>query len=114
MKRAVLTLVVGAALLVFAPMGPAVAQQQGAGSARLNLVEATVDDLQKAIQTDLVTIEQLTNMYLARIAAYDDAGPGVNAFLHVNANAAAEASELDTLRHPGIARTPQYGRPVLL
>ena len=55
---------------------PIVANPGGVGSARLDLVEATVDDLQKAIQTGLVTIEQLTEMYLARVAAYDDAGPG--------------------------------------
>ncbi len=113
MKRLLLTLVVVASLVaVLAP--PVVANKGGAGSARLQLVEATLGTLQKAIQTKLVTIEQLTQMYLARIAAYDDAGPGINAFLHVNANAAAAARQLDALRHPGIARSPLYGIPVLL
>jgi Asp-tRNA(Asn)/Glu-tRNA(Gln) amidotransferase A subunit family amidase len=56
----------------------------------------TVDDLNKAIQTGLVTIEQLTDMYLARVAAYDDAGPLMNAFLHVNARAALEANQLES------------------
>ena len=88
MKKSLLTFAVGAAALVLAQTRPVVANRNGVGSARLNLVEATVDDLNKAIQTGLVTIEQLTDMYLARVAAYDDAGPGVNAFLHVNANAA--------------------------
>ena len=84
------------------------------GTARLDLVEATVPDLLKAIQTGLITSEQLVEMYLARIAAYDDAGPGLNAFLTVNPNAAAEARALDRARHPGIARSPLYGIPVLL
>ena len=84
------------------------------GTARLDLVEATVPDLLKAIQTGLVTSEQLVEMYLARIAAYDDAGPGLNAFLTVNPNAVAEARALDAARHPGIARSPLYGIPVLL
>src|SRR5262245_54521701 len=113
MKRSLFTLVAGAAVFVLV-QGDLVANPQGAGSARLNLVEATVDDLQKAIQTGLVSIGQLTDMYLARIAAYDDAGPGVNAFLHVSANAPGDASQLDALRHPGVARTPLYGIPVLL
>jgi amidase len=113
MKRSILTSTIVAAVITLAHVPALVANPQ-AGSARLDLVEATVDDLQKAIQTGLVTIEQLTEMYLARIAAYDDAGPGVNAFLHVNADAAAQAAELDALRHPGLARSPLYGIPVLL
>lgn len=114
MKRSLLTFAAAAALLVLAHNRPAIASLDLAGSARLDLVEATVDDLQKAIQTGLVTIEELTGMYLARIAAYDDAGPGVNAFLYVNPDAATEASELDMLRHPGVSRGPLYGIPVLL
>jgi amidase len=114
MKRSLLTLLLGAAILVVSQTRPIVANPGGAGSARLNLVEATVADLQKALQTGLVTIEQLTEMYLARIDAYDDDGPGVNAFLHLNADAAAQAAELDAQRHPGIARGPLYGIPVLL
>jgi amidase len=114
MKRSILTLVFAVALLVVSQIHPIVANPGGVGSARLALVEATVDDLQKAIQTGLVTIRQLTEMYLARVAAYDDAGPGVNAFIHVNAHAAAQAGQLDAARHPGIARSPLYGIPVLL
>ena len=114
MKRPVLALVAIATFLLLAQSDPVVANRGGAGSARLQLVEATVADLQKAIQTRLVTIGQLTEMYLARIAAYDDAGPGVNALLHVNASAEAHARQLDALKHPGIARSPLYGIPVLL
>jgi len=114
MKRSILTLLIVAAVFTLAQAPSLVANPHGSGSARLDLVEATVGDLQKAIQTGLVTIEQLTAMYLARIAAYDDAGPGVNAFLHVNADAAAQASDLDAQRHPGLARSPLYGIPVLL
>ena len=114
MKRSLVTFALVAAILVLARTSPVVANKNGVGSAHLNLVEATVEDLQKAIQTGLITITQLTDMYLARVDAYDDAGPGVNAFLHVNASAAADASELDARRHPGIARQPLYGIPVLL
>ena len=71
-------------------------------------------DLLKALQTRLITSEQLVEMYLARIAAYDDAGPRLNAFLTLNPNALAEARALDAARHPGIARSPLYGIPVLL
>ena len=115
MKRSLLTLAFGVAVLCVGQIRPIVANPGGVGSARLDLVEATVDDLQKAIQTGLVTIEQLTEMYLARVAAYDDAGPAVNAFLHVNANA-RDSGETSSTRSgiPGIARSPLYGIPVLL
>src|SRR5688500_12890354 len=114
MKRSILTLVIVTALFTISQAPSLVANPRGAGSERLDLVEATIDDLHKAIQTGLVTIEQLTQMYLARIDAYDDAGPGVNAFLHVNAAAASHASELDALRRAGVTRGPLYGIPVLL
>jgi amidase len=84
------------------------------GTAQLDLVEATVPQLQQALQTGLITSEQLVEMYLARIAAYDDAGPKLNSFLTVNPNAIADARQLDATRHPGIARGPLYGIPVLL
>jgi amidase len=96
-------------------LAPIEAQQKGgAGAARLDLVEATVQQIQHAIQTKLITSEQLVEMYLARIAAYDDVGPTLNALLHVNTRATAEARQLDALRHPGRARSPLYGIPVLL
>src|SRR5687767_7236037 len=96
--------------------GHTISAQRGGqqGTAQLQLVEATVPDLLKALQTGLITSEQLVAMYLARIAAYDDAGPGLNAFLTVNANALAEARELDRTRHPGIERSPLHGIPILL
>jgi amidase len=115
MKRTLVTLVAVGAVAGLLSSLPLQAQQKGgAGAARLDLVEATVQQLQHALQTKLITSEQLVEMYLARIAAYDDAGPGINAFLHVNSRALAEARQLDALRHPGRARSPLYGIPVLL
>ena len=90
------------------------AQRGGQGTAQLQLVEATVPDLLKALQTGLITSEQLVRMYLARIAAYDNAGPKLNAFLTLNSNALAEARELDRVRHPGVERSPLHGIPILL
>lgn len=90
------------------------ADKGGAGSARLNLVEATVAELLKAMQTKLITSEQLVEMYMARIAAYEDAGPAVNAFIHINSDAVVEAHQVDLHRHPGQARGPLEGIPVLL
>ena len=112
MKRFVIGLAVVTALAVGLHTVPVVAQRQG--TARLNLVEATVSDLLKAMQTKLITSEELVQMYLARIAAYEDAGPAVNAFIHVNANAVDEARQNDIYRHPGLPRRPLEGILVAL
>jgi amidase len=115
MKGRTLTLV--ACVWLALTFQPAIDAQNGGGhqgTSRLDLVEATVPQLQQALQTRLITSEQLVQMYLARIAAYDDAGPKLNAYLTVNPNALAEARALDAARHPGKARSPLYGIPVLL
>src|SRR5918992_1357541 len=112
MKRTVVALAALLSVAVILASRPVAAQRQGAAS--FQLVEATVDEMQHALQTRLLTSEQLARMYLARIDAYDDAGPGVNAFVNVNANAVTEAQQLDALRHPGRPRSPLYGIPVAL
>jgi amidase len=93
---------------------PVIADKNGVGSARLQLVEATVEQLQKALQTKLVTSEQLVSMYQARMAAYEDTGPHINAYIHVNANADLDAQQVDRRRHPGAQNGPLYGIPILL
>ena len=114
MKRTSISLATLLALALIALSPPLRADPGGAGSARLQLVEATVDELQKALQTGLITSEQLVEMYLARIAAYEAVGPAVNAYIHVNSNALEEARALDAARPPGRARSPLYGIPVAL
>jgi len=114
MKRATIMLL-GIAVLATAFLARiAAAEEHGEGTARLQLVEATIPELQHAMQTKLLTAEQLVDLYLARIAAYDKMGPAVNAFLFLNPNAEAQARALDADRHPGISRSPLYGIPVLL
>ncbi|HZF11329.1 MAG TPA: amidase family protein [Thermoanaerobaculia bacterium] len=85
-----------------------------AETAELQLVEATIPQLQQAMQSGLLTAEQLVRLYRARIAAFDQAGPKVNAFLYLNPNAEAAARQLDARRRPGFTPGPLYGIPVLL
>jgi amidase len=101
------------AILTLAVAEP-VAKKRGEGSAVFHLVETTISDIQKALQTGLITSEQLVEMYLARIAAYDDVGPALNAYIHVNEDAIEQARELDERRHHGRSRSPLYGVPVAL
>jgi len=110
MKKLLLVLILTVA--VFAHPVPA---QQPTGPANsLQLVEASVPELQQALRTKLITSEQLVQMYLDRIAAYDKVGPTLNAFIHLNANALEEARARDRDRHRGRAHGPLFGIPVLL
>src|SRR5947208_5200870 len=82
---------------------------------RFQLVEATIADIQHAFRSGTLTPEELVRMYLARIAAYDQAGPQLNGFMHVNEHAiyAARALNVDDLDDDG-RRKPLFGVPVIL
>jgi len=113
MKRAGFSAFVGAvALALFGRHAPA--EDHGPSGAHLQLVEAGVPELARALQTRLVSSERLVEAYLARIQAFDDAGPTLNAFLHVNDAALDEARLRDFERRLGLGRGPLFGIPVLL
>jgi amidase len=61
-----------------------------------------------------LTAVELVDFYLARIAAYDDTGPKLNAFILVNAAARGEAAALDAERADSGPRGPLHGIPVVL
>ena len=82
---------------------------------QFSLIEATVPQIQEAFQSRLLSAEQLINMYLARVAAYDDAGPKLNSYIYVNPQAAATAKAMDEARFsPNTTVGPLYGVPVIL
>src|SRR5262245_44592878 len=76
--------------------------------------ETSIVDLQKALSQGRTTSVALVDAYLARIAAYDHAGPSLNAILRVNPNARAEAAALDAERKAGRLRGPLHGIPVIV
>ncbi len=106
----------GAAALAAALPAPpeAAAGKRGKPIKTLQLVEATIPELRRAMETRRLTAEQIVRLYLARVEAYDKKGPAVNAFLLVNARAAEEARRLDAERRSGRVRGPLHGIPVLL
>jgi len=82
---------------------------------RFSLMETTVKQLQVAMKSRLLSSEELVSLYLARIAAFDDAGPKLNSYLAVNPQALAIARALDSARFlPGTTVGPLYGVPVAL
>ena len=62
------------------------------------LIEATIPQLQSALSAGIVTSHDLVTQYLARIEAYDQHGPALNAISVTNGNALAEADARDAER----------------
>src|ERR1043166_6103511 len=89
-------------------------------SKTFHLVEATIADIQHAFRDGLLDPARLTAMYQARIAAYDQAGPQLNAYMHLNAHALDQARALgrgkeDDDHGRRIDRdAPLWGIPVIL
>ena len=75
---------------------------------------ATIADLQDAMAKGALTSEKLTELYLARIAAYDKQGPKLAAFLYLNPRALDEARALDAERAAKGPRGPLHGIPIVL
>src|SRR5688500_3837167 len=91
--------------------------RHGRDRVKFELVETTIPEIRHALRSNVLTAERLTHMYLKRIEAYEEAGPGINAYQHINENALREARQLDALndRHHGLpSRKPLFGVPVLL
>jgi Asp-tRNA(Asn)/Glu-tRNA(Gln) amidotransferase A subunit family amidase len=76
--------------------------------------EATISELQSAMAAGRTSAARLVDAYLARIAAYDQRGPELNAMIRLNPNARAEAHRLDEERRQGRVRGPMHGIPIIL
>jgi Asp-tRNA(Asn)/Glu-tRNA(Gln) amidotransferase A subunit family amidase len=104
----------GARFLVAALVSlPAGAQQPVSGEARsLDLMHASVADIQAAVAAGTLTYERLIQMYLARIEAYEKNGPKLNAIIQINPRAREVARALDEERRTRGLRSPLHGIPV--
>jgi amidase len=79
-----------------------------------DLTTASIADIAAAFAAGALSCERLTRLYLARIAAYDQAGPRLNAVRHLNPRAVQDAQALDAERRAGTVRSLLHGIPVLL
>lgn len=78
------------------------------------LLEASINEIQCLLDNHLITSEQLVTMYLKRIAAYDDKGPAVNAFIYLNKKVLNEAKQIDASRQDIKKHGPLFGIPIAL
>jgi len=83
----------------------------GAEELGFDVVEATIPDMQQAMETGQISARGLVEKHLLRIALYEER---VNAVISVNPNALAEADRLDEERSQGLLRGPLHGIPVAL
>lgn len=78
-------------------------------------MECTIQQVHRAMERGELTCRQLTEQYLARIEAYDQKNPALNAIITVNPRALVTADELDRLfQQTGSLIGPLHGIPVLL
>ena len=99
---AILPVVIGAMA-----SGSATAQSGG-----IAVDNASLSDLQQALAQGRITSSALTKAYLARIEAYDRAGPALNSVRVVNPDAVSIAARFDTVKPS--AKQPLAGVPILV
>ena len=87
---------------------------RSAADTDFEVAEATIPALQDAMAAGRVTSVQLVDAYLARIDAYDRAGPALNTIIRLNPLARDQAEALDAERAAGTVRGPLHGIPVLM
>ncbi len=80
----------------------------------MNLLEASIESIQQAMNSGSLTAVQLTQYYLDRIAAYDQQGPGLNSIRVLNDDALKQAAALDDERSRQGARSMLHGIPILV
>ncbi|WP_053225669.1 amidase family protein [Solirubrobacter soli] len=85
-----------------------------AQAADLNLETLDGPTAVKLMDEGKLTSVELTRAYIARIAALNKSGPGLNAVTQLNADALKDAALLDKERREGHVRGPAHGLPILL
>jgi amidase len=86
----------------------------GAQTRSFELMEATIPQLQAALATRTITSKDLVRAYLARIEAYDQRGPALNAISVINSKALDDAAAMDAERREGKTRGPLHGIPIIV
>ncbi|GJM67968.1 hypothetical protein HMSSN036_01840 [Paenibacillus macerans] len=76
--------------------------------------EASIYELQNAMEQGRFTSKELVFCYLSRIAKYDQDGPRINSIMEINPDAIFIAEALDLERQRKGSRGPLHGIPILV
>ncbi|WP_158453675.1 amidase [Paenibacillus beijingensis] len=74
----------------------------------------SIEQIESGLRSGAFTCQQLISAYTARIEAYDQQGPMLNAIINMNENAKAEAAELDKKQRSGAALGAAHCVPVVV
>ena len=98
------------------PATPArlLAGQAATPTLALEVAEASIADLQGALDDGRVTSVELVEQYLARIEAYDQDGPALNSIILIDPSASDQAAALDRERADTGPRGALHGIPILV
>lgn len=78
------------------------------------LLEATIDDIERAYTAGDLSARELIQLYLNRIEAYDRSGPCINSIITIAPDALSEADRLDAALTASGPVGPLHGVPVVL
>lgn len=79
-----------------------------------DVFEASISEIQNALEQGQINSVQLVQQYLDRIQAYDKQGPKLNSIVRINPDALAQAQALDTERQRTGSRGPLHGVPIVV
>ena len=79
----------------------------------IDIMDATAAGLSEEMEQGNVTSEQLVQMYLDRIKAYDNKKK-LHSIISINPNALDDARAMDAEREAGTVRGPLHGIPVIV
>ena len=103
LQTKILVLVVGVVLMAANAFGQ-----------QFQLMEASISDIHRAMQSGKLTCRGLVQQYLDRINAYDQQGPAINAMLYVNPKALEQAEAMDKAFKRGAKLKPLQCIPLVL
>ena len=83
-------------------------------SAQPRFLDASIEELNRWLDSGEVSSVELVEWYLDRIDTYDQNGPRLNAIQHFNKDAIAQARDLDQERAQRGARSRMHGIPVVI
>ena len=109
--RTICVVIKGSLLAVILVMTASIGGSQQRPGAPFSVVEASIPEMQRAMNEGRVTSRELVVQYLTRIAMYEDK---LNAAMTVNPGAIREAEQLDREREQGRIRGPLHGIPIAL
>ncbi|WP_238591752.1 amidase [Pseudomonas abietaniphila] len=101
-------------LCAIACLGLAANTQAVKASPAPSVYEASISELQAAMSAGTISSHELVEQYLARINAYDQQGPALNAMVSLNPNALLDAERLDEERRTKGPRGPLHGIPIVV